>query len=401
MKKLIIILSFLFILCTWVTLKMEPLRYIARRIRPTNLHNDPASLRFDDNNSFTIVQFADLHFRDPADSDLKSTKVMFDILRFEPKIDFAVFSGDQVYGFACENVKDIFIAWIKTLRPAAHNKIPFATIFGNHDDQPTNFGPVVWYEYVKLILILFLVCIIVVSNTVGKKSRQFKILSMAVVCAASWILFQVNPSTLVRISIVSFENYRFPALSKTQRGPSFLHGVSNFYIPVFTENKTVIMFFLDSGGGRIPELLLQDQIDWVKTISAQYSFPDSILFFHIPSKEFSYIDKYKCIGTEEKETPSQFGGDTESPMNDLALTGTRAVFTGHDHGNSWCCIPKTRTTLLKMPTLCYGRHTGYGGYGRQKRGARIIQLESNKTMFKIKTWLRMEDGSVDMQGYIY
>ena len=400
MKKLAILLSFLFILCTWVTLKMEPLRYIARQIHPTNLQNDPSSLRFDGNNSFTIVQFADLHFRDPADSDLKSTKVMLDIIQFEPKIDFAVFSGDQVYGFACEYVRDIFISWIKTLTPAANHKIPFATIFGNHDDQPTNFGPVVWYEYVKLFLILLLACILI-SNITGIKSRQFKILSLAVLCAGVWILFQVNPSTLVRTSIVSYENHWFPTLSKTQRGPSFLHGVSNFYLPVFNKNKTVLMFFLDSGGGRIPELLLQNQIDWVKTISSQYNFPDSILFFHIPSKEFSYVDKFKCMGKEESDTPSQFESDTESPMNDLALAGIRAVFTGHDHGNSWCCVSKTRTTLLKMPTLCYGRHTGYGGYGRQKRGARIIQLESNKSMFKIKTWLRMEDGSVDMQGYIH
>jgi hypothetical protein len=403
MKKLIIPLLFLFILCTWVTLKMEPLRYMARQIvRPTNILNDPSSLRFDGNNSFTIVQFADLHFRDPADSDFKSTQVMLDIIQFEPKIDFAVFSGDQVYGFACEYVRDIFISWIKTLTPVANHKIPFATIFGNHDDQPNNFGPVVWYEYVKLsLIVLVLVCIIISNMISGMKSRQFKILSLAILCAGIWILFQVRPSTLVRISIVSYENYWFPTLSKTQRGPSFLHGVSNFYLPVFNENKTVLMFFLDSGGGRIPELLLQTQIDWVKTISSQYNSPDSILFFHIPSKEFSYVDKFKCIGKEESDPPSRFEGDTGSPMNDLGLAGIRAVFAGHDHGNSWCCIPKTGTNLLKMPTLCYGRHTGYGGYGRQKRGARIIQLESNERTFKIKSWLRMEDGSLEMQGYIY
>ena len=33
------------------------------------------------------------------------------------------------------------------------------------------------------------------------------------------------------------------------------------------------------------------------------------------------------------------------------------VFVGHDHGNDWCC---PHSGMM----VCYGRHTGYGGYGR-------------------------------------
>lgn len=64
------------------------------------------------------------------------------------------------------------------------------------------------------------------------------------------------------------------------------------------------------------------------------------------------------------------------------------MFVGHDHGNDWCCPHK------KM-WLCYGRHTGYGGYGDWARGARIIEIMDQP--FALKSWIRMEDGFVHSQ----
>lgn len=40
-----------------------------------------------------------------------------------------------------------------------------------------------------------------------------------------------------------------------------------------------------------------------------------------------------------------------------AFGNTKAVFVGHDHGNDWCC------PFAGGLMVCYGRHTGYGGYG--------------------------------------
>lgn len=50
----------------------------------------------------------------------------------------------------------------------------------------------------------------------------------------------------------------------------------------------------------------------------------------------------------------------------------RGIFVGHDHGNDWCCPlgsahkdPTHNDSAHKDPVVvCYGRHTGYGGYGR-------------------------------------
>lgn len=45
--------------------------------------------------------------------------------------------------------------------------------------------------------------------------------------------------------------------------------------------------------------------------------------------------------------------------------------------------------------MCYGRHTGYGGYGDWSRGGRqvLLQQEQNATS-SVQTWIRLEDQTV-------
>lgn len=44
--------------------------------------------------------------------------------------------------------------------------------------------------------------------------------------------------------------------------------------------------------------------------------------------------------------------------------------------------------------VCYGRHTGYGGYGNLARGARQIVLKQESLAREVLTWIRLEDGLV-------
>lgn len=44
--------------------------------------------------------------------------------------------------------------------------------------------------------------------------------------------------------------------------------------------------------------------------------------------------------------------------------------------------------------LCFGRHSGYGGYGSWTRGSRQILLDETILETQILTWVRLEDGSV-------
>lgn len=44
--------------------------------------------------------------------------------------------------------------------------------------------------------------------------------------------------------------------------------------------------------------------------------------------------------------------------------------------------------------MCYGRHTGYGGYSDVARGARQILLNESCLESQVETWIRLEDGSI-------
>lgn len=45
--------------------------------------------------------------------------------------------------------------------------------------------------------------------------------------------------------------------------------------------------------------------------------------------------------------------------------------------------------------LCFGRHSGYGGYGCWTRGARqILVAENTMPSQGVETWIRLEDESI-------
>lgn len=362
------------------------------------MRQDPESLHFNSNGSFTIVQFADLHYGDSHASDVASTEVMFSVLDAETNVNFAVFTGDQVSGHAQDNVRKVFALWVQALLPVVHYGIPFATIFGNHDDQPYGLGPVVWARWVNGILGV----IIAMWLAVLSMRRRWIWFPSVCLVAAMWILFQVSPSTNMRRSLLSYEKALFHSLSKTEMGLRGLCGVSNYYLPVFHgENNTVLLFFLDSGGGRLPEKLSVAQIEWVRDVSASFANCHSMAFIHIPSYEYESTENFECFGDEKLEEGAEvIEGDAEAPMAALASVGVEAVFVGHNHRDSWCCVPTTRLSSA-MPALCYGRHTGYGGYGDWIRGARLIRLSFENSKLTIDTWLRMEDRSVRGHGILF
>lgn len=88
-------------------------------------------------------------------------------------------------------------------------------------------------------------------------------------------------------------------------------------------------------------------------------------------------------------------------MRALASTPSlKAVFSGHDHGNDWCA--KWDSTLPGMNVsgpaqglfMCFGRRTGYGGYGIWARGSRQIFLHEKMVESEIETWVRLEDEAI-------
>ncbi|XVF56224.1 hypothetical protein PTKIN_Ptkin06aG0101300 [Pterospermum kingtungense] len=188
------------------------------------------------------------------------------------------------------------------------------------------------------------------------------------------------------------------SLSLSRSGPKDLWpAISNYVLQVLVQETPqtplVYLYFLDSGGGTYPEVISSAQVEWFKHISGEIN-PDSrvpeLIFWHIPSKAYKKVaPKFgihkPCVGSINKEKVASQEAEMGIMKILVKRPSVKAVFVGHNHGLDWCC-PR------KKVWLCFARHTGYGGYGNWARGSRI--LEMNEEPFSVKSWIRMEDGSV-------
>ncbi len=115
-------------------------------------------------------------------------------------------------------------------------------------------------------------------------------------------------------------------------------------------------------------------------------------------KEFNRVDwenlieEVECMGKSERQA-------VESLLTQLLI---HLLAVGHNHGNSYCCPTTSRNETLPL-SLCFGRHSGYGGYGDFARGSRIYELninlttspeDSEKSKFTLRSWVQMESGNV-------
>src|ERR1041384_1330440 len=89
--------------------------------------------RFRGGGSFTIVQFTDLHFMNGGDLEQRASYTMARILDLE-KPDLTVLTGDVISG---GDSKDPAWALRFALKPVTDRNVPFAMLFGNHDDEGT------------------------------------------------------------------------------------------------------------------------------------------------------------------------------------------------------------------------------------------------------------------------
>ena len=372
--------------CCFVALLTTPAYFRMRHIQWKN----GSILLPEGQDTFTIVQFADLHFGEDDMKDEKSKQVMQSVLLAEHETDLIVFSGDQVSGWLIQNPLEALRRWADALETANILSIPFATIFGNHDDQAWHMGHMIQYHVAQGLLAIG----IVIGLAFASQQKYSPKINLALASMSAFV-FIFAPSNIMRRSLSHYEQARFPNVSMSREGPSNMHGLSNYVLSVGHENQTVPIFLLDSGGGRLDEKYSDRQLKWVLSTTQVLNSQVGIAFAHIPSTAFGDAlldrERFRCIGDNDTEPVMSAMTEYLSPMHTLALAGIKAIFSGHDHRNSYCCIPKDRQT--HSLAMCYGRHTGYGGYGDWMRGARVIRLNLSTHPSAIQTWLRMEDGS--------
>lgn len=230
-------------------------------------------------------------------------------------------------------------------------------------------------------------------------------------------------------------------------------GVTNYYLPVYPAKccrpgcaPELLLWFFDSRGGfyfqethedgsRVgqPGWVDESVVDWFQKTNTELTNQ----FGHIiPSLAFVHIPPYVSRAIQMEHGRDSINPNTSPGINDDYLLATQAqgwcadgtngnsceyggqdipfmkaiastpgmigLFSGHDHGDTWCykwdrTVPGT-TVPGNGVNLCFGQHTGYGGYGNWIRGARQIRV-SRKQLRKsgekvAETWIRLENGGV-------
>ncbi|KAH9313888.1 hypothetical protein KI387_022515, partial [Taxus chinensis] len=331
------------------------------------------------NSRFRIAIFADLHYGENAWTDWgplqdhKSNRVMSNVLDIENP-DFVLYLGDVITANNLP-IRNATKYWEQAILPARSRNIPWASVFGNHDDMAFEW-PDEWF------------------GGLGVPSIQCPDSSLATgVEQMGDCYFQQT----TRIDL--FEMDTKQNLSHSSYGPrSLWPSVSNYVLEIASYNHpkspAALLYFLDSGGGSYPELISKSQATWFQQTAAKRNPSSSIpeiVFWHIPSQAYKNIAprvgipiSHPCVGSINIEPVAPQAAEWGIMDTLTKRTSVKAVFVGHNHGLDWCCPHKSLW-------LCFSRHTGYGGYGNWPRGARILELVEEPST--LKSWIRMEDGT--------
>jgi len=307
------------------------------------------TIKFNKNGTFKILQFTDMHFGEGEDADWGPTQdnnsllVMQSIIGYE-KPDLIVFTGDLITGNNIDSNATAY--WKIAMGPAIAAKIPWMIAFGNHDD--------------------------LASGTNG-----------------------------TRKDLMTYD-MTFP-LSLSQMGPSDIHGVSNYVVPILSSssnNPATYIYILDSedtcpDSGAGWGCILPDQVQWYieqSKMLQKKSYPNiipALSFFHIPLQEHMFLwNTQTCYGTHNDSTVSCQSVNSGLHAAFVEMGDVQFVSVGHNHGNDFC-------GTYDGIQLCFGRHSGYGGYGdfSWPRGGRVIRL--TESPFSISTWVRLLQGDVE------
>lgn len=227
-------------------------------------------------------------------------------------------------------------------------------------------------------------------------------------------------------------------------------GTSNYYLAVYAADcigskpldcqPELLLWFFDSRGGYYynkvtrwgnpaaqPNWVHESVVKWFqetnnKLVKAANRTIPALAFVHIPVKMTTELqrdgraDVRKNPGINDDVPVSNQGrrwcdeetydlgalncvdGKFDAPFMDALATtpGLMGLFYGHDHGNTWCHRVQSRFSSNKTAAnglnLCYGQHTGYGGYGSWIRGGRQIVVNRVSKELELRTHIRLEDG---------
>ncbi|KAH8697743.1 putative phosphoesterase [Talaromyces proteolyticus] len=320
--------------------------------------------KINDNDRFKIMQAADLHLstgtgvcRDPVPEERvpgekceadPRTLEFFEKLLDEEKPDLVVFSGDEVNG---DTAKDAQSAVFKFVKPLVDRKIPYAAIFGNHDDE-------------------------------GDLNRE-QLMN----------LLEDLPYSL------------------SSAGPEDVEGVGNYIVEVLgrsnTQHSALTLYLLDTHSYSPDERqfkgynwLKPSQIRWFKSTAQslkrqhdKYTHMHmNMAFIHIPLPEYRGEDRpWKGHWLEAPTAPAFNSGFMDALIEENVLF----VSCGHDHVNDYCMLNRDSGDKPNL-WMCYGGASGFGGYGGYDDYIRRMRFyEFDMGPGRIVTYKRLEYGDTE------
>lgn len=318
--------------------------------------NPSLKLKMNEDGKMKILQVADMHFstldgacrdtfggKDPNCKADPRTLEFIERLIEKEKPGLVVMTGDQVFGDASPDTQT---SLYKAVYPFVKHKIPYAMVFGNHDDE----------------------------GNLGRKEIMDLVTQLPYSLAAA--------------------------------GPEEVPGVGNYVLSIESyknkNNAGAVLYFLDSHK-KHPNQKASPGYDWIKDEQLNYvsqafdsvdsDGPDplSIAFFHVPVPE--YRDQLPMVGTQGEPpiTPNFNSG----VMKMLQALGVTVISVGHDHLNDYCkfAVDDRGDTDTSGMWLCYGGGIGEGGYAGGSNGfmrrARVFELDERT--LSIFSWKRLND----------
>lgn len=296
-------------------------------------------LRFNKNGEFKIVQFTDTHYKvdDKANSQIALDRINEALDAVQP--DMVVFTGDVVVS------NESFTGFDIILEPCIKRNIPYAVVFGNHDDE---------YDHTRAELYDYIA------------NKEYSLL------------------------------------------PLRAGGVLDFVLPVCPsgrndDKRAALLYFIDSHSYTplkdVPGYawIKFEQIAWYRAQSKKFTELNggqplpALAFFHIPLPEYQYAvveNKAGMVGLrmEEEACPTGNSGLFLSMKECGDVMGT---FVGHDHNNDYAI-------MYKDILLAYGRYTGGNTvYNDLPNGCRVIVLKENERRFN--SYIRLANGKIESQ----
>ncbi|MBM3213971.1 metallophosphoesterase [Candidatus Poribacteria bacterium] len=299
-------------------------------------------LRFREDGTFTIAQFTDTHWHNGEPADLRTRELIETVLDAE-KPDLVALTGDNIAGGGCKDPAESMRQLVQAIE---ERRIPWAAVFGNHDDE----------------------------------------------------------GSLRRMALIEEQQQSDMCLSEP--GPADVSGVGNYVVRIArrSDHETgAALYFIDSNSYTETSVdgygwVRRDQVEWyvstARNLRGEAGLIPALAFFHIPLPEYDDVwDMHPCVGVKQEAVccPRINTGLFAAFHECGDVLGT---FVGHDHVNDY-------DGMLHGIRLCYGRGSGFATYGREGflHGSRIIRLREGVREFE--SWMRLEDGSREDQTSVH